>query len=71
MKEHFARSRVIWDVATIAYLVDQNWTPNDLIHSPIVSEDFRWSVDSSRHFIRYVNFIDRDQVFMDFFKKLS
>lgn len=71
MKEHFARSRVIWDISTIAYLVNPKWTPNALVHSPIVSEDFRWSVDSSRHFIRYVQYIDRDLVFKDLFTKLG
>ncbi|GGI46703.1 hypothetical protein GCM10008018_18420 [Paenibacillus marchantiophytorum] len=54
MKEHYVKSRVIWDIATIAYLIEQNWTTNELVDSPILSEDFRWSFDASRHFIRYV-----------------
>jgi inosine-uridine nucleoside N-ribohydrolase len=68
---HFAYSRVIWDVAAIAYLIDSKWVPNELVHSPVLSEDFRWSVDASRHFIRYAHYIDRDQVFEDLFKKLG
>lgn len=68
--DHFAYSRVIWDISTIAYLVNDSWLPSVLVPSPLVSEDFRWSKDESRHFIRYVRYIDRDQVFKDFFSKL-
>jgi inosine-uridine nucleoside N-ribohydrolase len=70
-KDHFAYSRVIWDISTIAYLIDDNWLPNTLVHSPILSEDFRWSLDASRHFIRYVHYIDRDKVFRDLFQRLN
>jgi purine nucleosidase len=41
------------------------------VHSPILSEDFRYSFDASRHFIRYVHFVRRDRVFRDFFSKLE
>lgn len=70
-KDHFAYSRVIWDIATIAYLIDESWLPNALVHSPILSEDFRYSYDASRHFIRYVHFVRRDRVFRDLFRKLE
>ncbi|QGQ95230.1 nucleoside hydrolase [Paenibacillus psychroresistens] len=71
MKEHFANSRVIWDISAIAYLVQPKWLPNELVHSPLLSEDFRWSFDASRHFIRYVHYINRDPVFRDLFQKLG
>ncbi|MBA2940929.1 nucleoside hydrolase [Paenibacillus sp. CGMCC 1.16610] len=70
-KDHFAYSRVIWDIATIAYLINESWLPNELVHSPILSEDFRYSFDASRHFIRYIHFVRRDRVFKDFFSKLG
>lgn len=69
--DHFAYSRVIWDIATIAYLIDESWLPNELVHSPVLSEDFRYSSDASRHFIRYVHFVRRDRVFKDLFRKLG
>lgn len=68
--DHFAYSRVIWDISTIAYLVNERSTPSVLLPSPIVSEEARWSQDPSRHLIRYVNYIDRDGVFRDMFQKL-
>ncbi|OAS16097.1 nucleoside hydrolase [Paenibacillus oryzisoli] len=69
--DHYAYSRVIWDISTIAYLVNERSTPSVLLPSPIVSEEARWSQDPSRHLIRYVTYIDRDGVFRDLFQKLS
>jgi purine nucleosidase len=68
--DHYAYSRVIWDISTIAYLVNERSTPSVLLSSPIVSDEARWSQDQSRHLIRYVHYIDRDHVFRDFFQKL-
>ncbi len=70
-EDHFAYSRVIWDIAVIAWLNDQQWAPSQLIQSPHISNDFRWSADPSRHLIRYVRYIERDDVFNDLFHKLS
>ncbi|MDR6549230.1 nucleoside hydrolase [Paenibacillus qinlingensis] len=68
--DHYAYSRVIWDISTIAYLVNEKSTPSVLLASPIVSDEARWSQDPSRHLIRYVHYINRDLVFRDLFRKL-
>ncbi|THF77341.1 nucleoside hydrolase [Cohnella fermenti] len=68
--DHYAYSRVIWDIATIAYLIDDSFAPSVLIHSPVLSEDMRWSKDERRHWIRYVYYLHRDLVFRDLFRKL-
>lgn len=70
-KDHFGYSRVIWDISTIAYLVNPDWTPSTLIHSPLLSEDFHFSIDNTRHFIRIVDHVHRDGVFSDLFRKLE
>ncbi|SDO19173.1 Inosine-uridine nucleoside N-ribohydrolase [Paenibacillus sp. yr247] len=69
--DHFAYSRVIWDIATIAYLQNDSWCANSLVASPILSEQFHWSFDASRHFIRYIYHIQRDHVFRDLFQRLE
>ncbi|MGO4348238.1 nucleoside hydrolase [Paenibacillus sp. MCAF9] len=69
--DHFAYSRVIWDISVIAWLNQPKWVPSRLIPSPIISEDFRWSTDSTRHLIRCASYIDRDAVFQDLFSKLA
>ncbi|MFD0958682.1 nucleoside hydrolase [Paenibacillus chungangensis] len=70
-EDHFAYSRVIWDIAVIAWLIEPEWAPSHLMPSPRVSEDFRWGIDPSRHLIRYIRYIDRDAVFKDLFQRLA
>lgn len=69
-ENHFAYSRVIWDIATIAYLLQPEWIPSSLVPSPILNDNFTWSFDSSRHLIRVANYIHRDAVFQDLFTKV-
>lgn len=68
--DHAGYSRVIWDISAIAWLVEPEWLPSSLVHSPIVSDDCRWSVDHTRHFIRYIHSLSRDHIFRDMFAKL-
>ncbi len=68
---HFGWSKVLWDMAAISYVIDPSWSPSNLVHSPIVTDEFTYSFDDSRHFIRMVYFIHRDPVFRDFFTKLD
>jgi inosine-uridine nucleoside N-ribohydrolase len=70
-KEHFAWSKVLWDMSAIAYVINPGWTPSDLVHSPIVTDEYTYSFSDSRHFIRVVNFVRRDPIFRDFFQKLE
>lgn len=70
-QDHFAWSKVLWDMSAVAYLVNHEWTPSNLVHSPIVTDQFTLSFSDSRHFIRTVYHIHRDPVFRDFFLKLD
>ena len=70
-KDHYAWSKVIWDIATIAYLLDESWTPTNLVHSPILTDQGTWSFDASRHLIRSAVHVNRDPIFRDLFAKLE
>lgn len=70
-KDHFAYTRVIWDISTIAWLVNPDWAPSHLAASPRISDDARWIFDPTRHPIRYVRYLNRDAIFRDLFKKLA
>jgi purine nucleosidase len=70
-KVHRGWSKVIWDVATIGYLLDPAWAPTYVTHSPVVTDQVTWSVDTSRHLIRVARWIDRDRMFTDLFNKLA
>ncbi len=69
--DHFGWSKVLWDMSAVAYVINPEWTPSNLVHSPIVTDQFTLSVDDSRHFIRVVYFVKRDDIFRDFFTKLA
>lgn len=69
--DHVGRSKPIWDMAPVAYLIDPDWTPTDLVHSPVLTDQVTWSVDASRHLIRCARFVKRDPIFRDFFVKLE
>ena len=69
--DQFAWSKVIWDMVTIAYLIDDEWVPTDIVHSPILTERLTWSFDNARHFIRCANYVRRDPIFGDLFTKLA
>lgn len=71
IKRKGSYSRVLWDLAPIAYLINHSWTQSSLIPAPILSEDYRWSFDPGRHLIRYINYIDRDSVIGDLYKKIK
>ena len=64
-------SRVIWDVSAVACLVNEDMLRATYEHSPIVSDEARWSFDHNRHLIKYVYHVDRDAIFSDLFNKLS
>ena len=69
-RDHFAWAKEIWDISAIAYLVNPEWVPADLIHSPILTDQVTWSHDPSRHFIKAARQIDRNAVFRDMLRKL-
>ena len=65
-----AASSVIWDISTIAWLLNSAWAPTDLAHSPVLTDQVTWSVDRSRHWVRVANFVHRDPIFRDLFGKV-
>jgi inosine-uridine nucleoside N-ribohydrolase len=68
---HYARSKVLWDISTIAYLNNPAWTPSAVVPSPILKNDVTWAADSSRHPTRVVTDVRRDEVYGDLFRKLE
>lgn len=69
--EYNCWSRIIWDVTAVAWLLDEDFMSDRLEHSPIPEYDHHYSIDRTRHFIRYVYGIDRDALFDDLFGKLA
>lgn len=67
-----APSRIIWDISTVAYIVNHNWCPSTIVSTPVLNDDITWTPgDDSRHAMRVVNFIYRDAVYGDMFAKIQ
>ena len=69
--DHFAFAKEVWDVATIGWLVNPEWAPSHLDHSPVVQPDYRYSLDRRRHLIRVVDQLNRNAMFADMYRKLA
>ncbi len=69
--DHFAWSKVIWDIACIGWCLNPEWVPTELIPSPILTDQLTWSVDHSRPPIRTATYVHRDPIFRDLFGKLA
>ncbi len=69
-QDHFAWAKEIWDISAIAYLVNPDWVPTEIVHSPILTDQVTFSQNPSRHFIRVARQLDRNAIFKDMFTKL-
>ncbi len=70
--DHFAYSKVIWDISAVAYVNNPDWVPTELRPSPILRDDVTWAPeDPNRHPIRQAYDVKRDGVFGDLFRKLE
>jgi inosine-uridine nucleoside N-ribohydrolase len=70
-KDHFGWSKVLWDMTAVSYLINRDWTPSHLVHTPRVSEFGTYSFNKNRHLMRKVYYINRDAIFRDFFTKIQ
>ncbi len=66
-----AFSHVIWDIATVGYLMNPNWCATSLVSSPVLHDDMTWGVDPSRHLIRLCHYVSRDHMMGDMFAKFE
>lgn len=64
------RSKVIWDIAAIGWLLNPGWVPTVLCHSPLLNEDLTFTTDPRRHLIRQAIDCRRDEIVGDLFHRL-
>ncbi len=67
----YASTWVIWDLITIAWLLNPRWVPSELVPAPKLGDDRRWYHNAKRHLMREAYDIQRDAIFADFFRKLE
>lgn len=66
-----AWSKVIWDVAVIAWLLNPDWVPTVLQPSPLLTQELTWSHKGSRPLMREAQYSKRDAIFQDLFRKIQ
>ena len=65
------KSRVIWDISVIAYMVNRNWFKTKEVSCPNVKDDASYELTHNKHKITFVTKLDRDKIYSDLFKKLG
>jgi len=68
--DHFAWAKEIWDVSAIGLLIDPSWTRSVVVPAPILSMESNYSHNPARHFMREVQWLDRNAIFKDMYTKL-
>jgi hypothetical protein len=68
-----ARSKVLWDITNIAYLLNPEWVPTKLLPTPKLNvDDLTWDkTEPKRHLCRTSINVRRDPILLDFFQKLE
>ncbi|MBN8216946.1 MAG: nucleoside hydrolase [Spirochaetes bacterium] len=64
-------TKVIWDVATVAWMRDPNLVPSELVHAPILTDQLTYSFDQGRHFMRIATNMSRSGVLGDLYRRLN
>ena len=70
-KDHYAWSKVIWDISAVAYVIDPHWFSTEIRHTPVLTDQVTYSFDHTRHFYRVATFVNRDRIFGDMFRKIQ
>ncbi len=69
--DHTGWAKEIWDMAAVAWVLNDEWTPSVLMPTPILTDNVTYSIDRSRHLMRYVTYVKRNPIMQDFIRKLS
>lgn len=70
-EQYAGRSKEIWDLAAIAYLLDESWTPRRTVSRPRLRDDLTWGAGESGASMGAVDYVQRDPIFADLFAKLA
>lgn len=64
-------SKEIWDLAAVAWLVEEPAVPSHLASTPVLTDELTWSRDPRRHLMRVAHDVDRDRIFRGFHAALE
>lgn len=64
-------AKELWDMAPVAWLLDDAWVPSRLEPTPGIGDDLTWQLGRYAHRVRAAYYVDRNAVLADFFRKLA
>ena len=70
-QDHFAWSKVIWDISAVAYLIDSTWFNTEVRSTPILTDELTYRFDDARPPYRVATYVRRDPIYKDMFRKIE
>lgn len=64
-------SWVIWDLICIAWLLNPDWVPSELVATPTLDDERRWVARPGAPMMREAHAVARDAIFRDFYAALE
>ena len=70
-KDLIGRSITLWDMSAVAYFINKDWFSTQEISCPRIADDTSYVMTKHKHKIIFVNDLDRQKIFQDFFIKMG
>lgn len=64
-------SRIIWDIAVVAYAKNKDWFEVKEISCPIINEDNTYEMTQNHNIVNFVTNLNKDAIYNDLFNKLK
>lgn len=66
----FGKRKTIWDIAAVAYLINENWFEIMEISRPKISDNGEYILSKKYAKAKFVKYLDADKIFADLFEKI-
>ena len=63
--------RVIWDISTVAYMINKEWFETMEISCPKIKKDTSFKLTKFRHKIKFVQRLNSNKIYDDLFSKIT
>lgn len=64
-------AKVIWDISAVAYVINPDWFIVRKVSAPKILDDLSYQITKNKHKINFVNHINRNEIFNDFYTKMG
>lgn len=64
-------AKELWDMAPVAYLLNEAWVPSSLQRTTGLNDDLTWRLAEHQHVMRVAHYVNRNLILSDFFRKLE